>query len=626
MPKKPTIQQQLLSENEELRARLREAEETLHAIRSGEVDALVVSGASGEQIFTLQGADHSYRMLVEDMNEGALTLTGEGEILFANRRFAEMLKTPLERIIGTTIFTWIAENSQMIVQSILNKDGQEKRHEVMLVASDRECVQAYFSMSNLLTYEMPDLFCVVVTDLRAQKRQQDTLVAAEGRTRELLEVANQSREELLIVINKQKLAEAELDQHRHHLETLVDERTGELSRSKNVAEAANLAKSTFLSSMSHELRTPLNAILGFAQLLEAASPPPTDNQRGRLQQIIKAGWYLLELINEILDLAVIESGKLSLSREPVSLIQVMRECQAMIDPEAQKHNIQINYLPFDPTWFAHADRTRVKQVLINLLSNAIKYNREHGTVEVKCSVTAEIIHISIKDTGAGLSADKLAQLFQAFNRLGQETSGEQGTGIGLVVTKKLVEMMGGAIGVESTVGVGSEFWIELIRDVTPQLAAGNTIPAQLAPQARINTALRTLLYVEDNPANLMLVEKIIEDHTPLRMLSACDGPLGVALASAHLPDVILMDINLPGISGIEAMNILRTDPATKHIPIIALSANAMLDDIEKGLEAGFFRYLTKPIKLNELLKSLDEALELVENRGYKIKQGNIGKR
>jgi PAS domain S-box-containing protein len=616
MPRKPTTQQQLLSENEELRARLREAEETLEAIRSGEVDALVVSGAGGQQIFTLQGADHSYRMLVEDMNEGALTLTAEGEILFSNRRFAEMLRTPLERIIGTTISTWVAENSQQIIQSILSKEGHEKRHEVMLVASDGEWVQCYFSMSNLLTYEMPDLFCVVVTDLRAQKRQQDSLIASEGRTRELLEVANQSREDLLIVVKKQRLSEAELDQHRHHLETLVDERTGELARSKNVAEAANLAKSTFLSSMSHELRTPLNAILGFAQLLDAGSPPPSDSQRTKLQHIIKAGWYLLELINEILDLAVIESGKLALSHEAVSLVKVIRECQVMIDPQAQKHHVQINYLPCDPTWFAYADHTRVKQVLINLLSNAIKYNRAHGSVEVQCTVTAEHIHVSIKDTGEGLSADKLAHLFQAFNRLGQEAGAEQGTGIGLVVTRKLVEMMGGRIGVESTVGVGTTFWFELLRDRTPQQpAADNPTPKKLAPQARTTTAQRTLLYVEDNPANLTLVEKIIEDHTPLRMLSAGDGPLGVALASAHLPDIILMDVNLPGISGIEAMTILRQNPATKHIPIIGLTANAMLDEIEVGLKAGFFRYLTKPIRINELLKSLDEALELVEKQG-----------
>ncbi|MDP1667373.1 MAG: PAS domain S-box protein [Methylobacter sp.] len=408
---------------------------------------------------------------------------------------------------------------------------------------------------------------------------------------------------------------------RKRLDQVLQEKNAELENAKSVAEKANLAKSDFLSSMSHELRTPLNAILGFAQLLEAGLPPPTAAQIVRLHHIIKAGWYLLDLINEILDLALIESGKLSLSREPVSLIDVILECQAMIEPQAQQHDVKLTFLPFDTTWFAYADRTRVKQVLINLLSNAIKYNREHGTVEVKCTEsTPECIRISIKDSGAGLSPDKLAQLFQPFNRLGQETGTEEGTGIGLVVTKQLVELMGGTIGVDSTVGAGSEFWIDLIRDVSPQFAAGHIMPAELVPQAQENAALRTLLYVEDNPANLMLVEQIIESHPHVRMLSARNGNLGIALAHAHLPDVILMDINLPGISGIQALKILREDPVTAHIPVIALSANAMPRDIERGLEAGFFRYLTKPIKINEFMKALDDALKFSETELTRVNE------
>ena len=416
-----------------------------------------------------------------------------------------------------------------------------------------------------------------------------------------------------LLIGTDNTARKRVEAERAQLYGALQDKNAELESARFVAEKANLAKSDFLSSMSHELRTPLNAILGFAQLLEVGSPPPTDAQAIRLHQITKAGWYLLELINEILDLAVIESGRLSLSREPVSLIDVMRECQAMVESQAQQRGIQLNFRPLDSTWFANADRTRVKQVLINLLSNAIKYNREHGTVEVKCTAsTPEHIRISVKDSGAGLPPENLAQLFQPFNRLGQEAGTEEGTGIGLVVTKRLVELMGGAIGVESTVGAGSEFWIELIRDDTPQLAAGHAMPAKLAPQAQGNTALRTLLYVEDNPANLMLVEQIIEGHPHVRMLSARDGILGIALARAHLPDVILMDINLPGISGIQALKILREDPATAHIPVIALSANAMFRDIEKGLEAGFFRYLTKPIKINEFMNALDDALKFSE--------------
>ncbi|MBU2642723.1 MAG: PAS domain S-box protein [Gammaproteobacteria bacterium] len=400
---------------------------------------------------------------------------------------------------------------------------------------------------------------------------------------------------------------------RKRLDQVLQDKNIELESARFVAEKANLAKSNFLSSMSHELRTPLNAILGFAQLLETGVPPPTAAQTVRLHQIIKAGWYLLDLINEILDLAVIESGKLSLSLEPLSLSDVLLECQAMIGPQAQQRGINIIFAKVDPACFAHADHTRVKQALINLLSNAIKYNREHGMVEVKCTVISpEHVRISIKDSGAGLPPDKLAQLFQPFNRLGQETGAEEGTGIGLVVTKQLVELMGGTIGVQSTVGVGSEFWIELVRDVMPQLSPEYAMATELVPHTQGNVATRTLLYVEDNPANLMLVEQIIEGHPHVRMLSARDATLGIALARAHQPEVILMDINLPGLSGIQALKILREDPVTAHIPVLAISANAMPTDIQKGLQAGFFRYLTKPIKLNEFMNALDSALELTE--------------
>ncbi|MGZ8158798.1 MAG: hybrid sensor histidine kinase/response regulator [Methylobacter sp.] len=437
------------------------------------------------------------------------------------------------------------------------------------------------------------------TTREQQIRVAKTIQAASDDHMIMLQQANTHL--VIATIEAQKLAEQ------------VQTATAQLEIAKAAAEKANLAKSDFLSSMSHELRTPLNAILGFAQLLEAGSPPPTAIQIVRLNQIIKAGWYLLELINEILDLALIESGKLSLSQEPVSLIDVMSECRAMIEPQAQQRNIKLTFLPFDNTCFVYADRTRVKQILINLLSNAIKYNREQGTVEIKCTANVpERIRVSIKDSGAGLPPEKLAQLFQPFNRLGQETGNVEGTGIGLVVTKQLIELMGGAIGVDSTVGVGSEFWIELIRDVTPQHADSHKLPKELAPQAQENTALFTLLYVEDNPANLMLVEQIIDAYPQVHMLSACDGNLGIALARAHLPDVILMDINLPGISGIEALRILREDQATARIPVIALSANAMPRDIEKGLKAGFFRYLTKPIKINEFMNALDNALKFSE--------------
>ncbi len=388
----------------------------------------------------------------------------------------------------------------------------------------------------------------------------------------------------------------------------------ELHEAIAAAEKANRAKTDFLSGMSHELRTPLNAILGFAQLMESGTPRPTPSQKRDLDQILKAGWYLLELINEILDLALIESGKVTLSREPVSLLEVMLECRAMIEPQAQKRGIGMTFPRFAIPYFVKADRTRVKQVLINLLFNAIKYNRPGGMVAVECSLSPpHSIRIGVRDTGAGLPPEQLAQLFQPFNRLGKDTSAEEGTGIGLVVTKRLIELMGGSIGVESTVGVGSVFWVELSLTSAPQSLAQETEPtASVKPHVRDGMPVRTLLYVEDNPANLELVEQLIARRPDLRLLSAADGNLGIEFARAYQPDVILMDINLPGISGIEAMKLLRADPSTAHIPIMALSANAVPRDIAKGLEAGFFNYLTKPIRVHEFMEALDAAMKIAQ--------------
>jgi PAS domain S-box-containing protein len=403
---------------------------------------------------------------------------------------------------------------------------------------------------------------------------------------------------------------------RKRLDQVLQENNVELENAKLAAERANLAKSDFLSSMSHELRTPLSAILGFAQLIQTGSPLPTATQKRSIDQILQAGWYLLELINEVLDLALIESGKLSLSLEPISLAEVMHECQAMIEPQARKNGISVTFPRFEIPYFVNADRTRLKQILINLLSNAVKYNKADGAVVVEFVANSpERIRICVKDTGAGLPPEKIAQLFQPFNRLGQESNTVEGTGIGLVVCKRLVEWMGGVIGVESTVGEGSVFWIELNLTAEPQRAVGIAELATRAQmQAQADAQSHTLLYVEDNPANLMLVEDIIARRPDIRLLSAMDGNLGVAIARASLPDVILMDINLPGISGVNALKILAEDPLTAHIPVIALSANAMPRDITKGLEAGFFSYLTKPIKVNEFMETLDVALMFAKTR------------
>jgi len=388
----------------------------------------------------------------------------------------------------------------------------------------------------------------------------------------------------------------------------------EIAKAKAVAEKTSLASAEFLSGMSHELRTSLNAILGFAQLMESEQPPPTPSQKESVAKIVQAGWYLMELINEVMDLAMIESGRLSWSLEPMSLADVMHECQAAIEPQAQKSGIRMTLPEIDGQCFIKADRTRVKQVLTNLLSNAIKYNRPGGSVVVECTVSApQRVRISVTDTGAGMQPDQLAQLFRPFSRVGQETSAAAGAGIGLVVTKRLVELMGGAIGVRSHVGKGSVFWIELVTAAAPRLTAGDEARIPLTgPVIRPGAAPRTLLYVEDNPANLQLVEQIIARRPDMRLLSARNGPLGIALARSARPDVILMDINLPGMSGIKAMQMLRAETVTAHIPVVALSANAIPRDIERGLEAGFFRYLTKPIKVAEFMDTLDVALKHAE--------------
>ena len=384
----------------------------------------------------------------------------------------------------------------------------------------------------------------------------------------------------------------------------------ELHAAMAAAEKANQAKTDFLSGMSHELRTPLNAILGFAQLMESDASPQTLPQKRNLGHILKAGWYLLELINEILDLALIESGKVTLSGEPVSLPEVMLESRAMIEPQALKRGITMDFPTFDVVHFVKADRTRLKQVLINLLFNAVKYNRPGGSVSVAYTLKAnEGIRIDVRDTGAGLTPEQVAHLFQPFNRLGQESGTEEGTGIGLVVTKRLVELMDGAIGVHSTIGVGTEFWIVLkLTDAPRLLSEDASHPRQPHAPPVADRPPRTVLYVEDNPANLELVEQLVARRSDLRLLSAPDADLGIEFARAYAPEVILMDINLPGISGLEALKLLRADPATAHIPVIALSANAVPRDIERALKAGFFNYLTKPIKVDEFTTALDAAL------------------
>jgi signal transduction histidine kinase/ActR/RegA family two-component response regulator len=440
------------------------------------------------------------------------------------------------------------------------------------------------------------------------------LTEIEQRTRAL----ESSNHEIAREALERARAQQEVMRLNEELEGRVHERTmqlelanSELELAIEEARNANQAKSAFLSSMSHELRTPLNAILGFAQILAADNMPTTLEQKTEFAgHILKSGRHLLTLINEILDLAKVEAGALTLSMEPVGLAEVLGECRSMIEPLAAARGIRVSF-PENATAQVEADRTRLKQVLLNLLSNAVKYNREGGTVVLECAAAGPgRLRLAVVDTGMGLRPDQVAALFQPFNRLGQENGVQEGTGIGLVFTRRLVELMKGEIGVTSTPGVGSVFWIELCTAAPPALAPAPT-PALSPPDPSRTAAAdepQPVLYIEDNPANLRLVQEILAFRTDLRLLAAPDGHAGLALARTERPALILMDLNLPGMGGFEVLAQLRRDPDTALIPVIALSANAMPRDIERGLSAGFVRYLTKPIAIEQFNEAINGVL------------------
>jgi len=437
---------------------------------------------------------------------------------------------------------------------------------------------------------------------------------------EQISIAKDVAAQLAIALEQARLLER-VTRQAEELEQRVEERTRELRatndqlqqeiaerrRAEEDADRANRAKSEFLSRMSHELRTPLNGIIGFAQLLELEAQG--DEQRESIEMILKSGRHLLDLINEILDIARIEAGKLALSLEPVLVNEVVAAALDMLRLEAASKRIDVVVTALEG--YVLADRQRFQQVVLNLLSNAIKYNRAGGAVRVSSEVGAEQVRLSVGDTGRGIAPETMSRLFTAFDRLGAEQTAIEGTGLGLVLSHHLVEAMGGTLSAQSTLGEGTTFTVGLRRVESPTVGIERASGREV-DEVGLDGLRGTVLYIEDNLSNLRLLERILARRPGVTLLSAMQGSRGIELARDHQPDLIILDLHLPDLSGSDVLARLCTDPRTKQIPVVILSADATPGRIKRLLEQGARDYLTKPLDVRQVLTLVDETLADVE--------------
>lgn len=493
----------------------------------------------------LQESTQRYKFFIDNVEEGVV-VCDQGIIVDASERWFELFRCRREDAIGQPVMSFTAASVVPMALQVIESKWAEPYESVML-RHDGTTFPAIVRGRNQMVGER-ELRLTTVLDISRQKENEQAVQA-----------------------------------------------------SKLEAERANQAKTEFLSSMSHELRTPLNAIFGFAQLLEFDESLDRD-QQDSVQEILKAASHLLGLLNEVLDLAKIESGHMTLSIEIVLLASVFDECEQLLRPLVSERQISL-HMPAASTVAVWADRVRLKQVLLNLLSNAIKYNRPQGEVRLTVEANGGYFRIVVADSGNGIAPEDLARLFQPFNRLDAEHSKIEGTGIGLVISRRLVEAMDGAIGVDSTLGQGSRFWIDL-----PQAdleMANLQLPELPQKVKREEYGQERVLYIDDNPINLKLVTQMLGKLRNILLVTAHTPELGIELAQARKPCLILLDINMPRMDGYEVLQVLKADLKLRHVPVIAVSANAMPKDIERGIAAGFSDYLTKPIDVGRFLESID---------------------
>jgi len=677
-----------------LRARVAALEETLGAIRSGEVDALVVATAQGDRVFTLHGADEPYRIMVEQMSEGAASLSSDRIVLYANRRLSEMLAIPLRRLVGSPIDQFIVVEQHAALSGLFeSREGAARARrsgEFVMIGDDGSRVEAHVSLVPL-PLSAATAWCMIATDVSERRRAEEELrlraelldlahdavivrAPDDGRVtfwnREAETIYGYSRAEALdrvihgllatvypesreavaealardgrwdgelrhtrkdgreiVVSSRQALQRGADGQPLSIIELnsdITDRKRAEEVRHRNEralreqterAESASRAKSEFLARMSHELRTPLNSIIGFSQLLELEGLE--QRQREHVGYVLTAGGHLLELINEVLELAKIETGQLAVSPEPVSVADAIREALALVAPLAAEHDISLDCDADGLTPEIHvcADRHRLEQVLLNVLSNAIKYNRRGGHVGVASQLTGDgRVRTTVADAGIGIEREQLTKLFEPFERLGAELTPIQGTGLGLALSKGLLDAMGGTIEVFSTPGSGTTVTIELDGAGRPGSerepdSERRELTDLRGPEGR----RQVILYIEDNVSNFTLVERILERHATVQLLAAMQATIGLELAREHHPDLIVLDLQLPDMPGTEVLKRLKADRPTRDIPVVVLTANASKHQAEHVKQLGAAAYLTKPLDVPKFLDVIAQAQNRVSS-------------